>query len=54
MADKHNQLPRFLSVLAIVLFRGVTSDIDEGFDGNNFNRVDADSEALYRLSQVCK
>ncbi|CAL1679367.1 unnamed protein product [Lasius platythorax] len=51
MADKHNQLPRFLSVLAIVLFRGVTSDIDEGFDGNNFNRVDADSEALYRLSQ---
>ncbi|XP_011265117.1 peptidyl-alpha-hydroxyglycine alpha-amidating lyase 2 isoform X2 [Camponotus floridanus] len=50
MASEHNQLSRFLLVLAIVLFRYVTSDINDGnFAGNNFNRLD--TEALYHLSQ---
>lgn len=39
MADGGNRFPRVLSVLAIVIFKGVTCNIDDGSidDGNNFD-----------------
>ncbi|XP_036148817.1 peptidyl-alpha-hydroxyglycine alpha-amidating lyase 2 isoform X9 [Monomorium pharaonis] len=47
MAGRRIQFSRLLSLCTISIFRGVTSNIDDGvFDETNFNRFDG----LYRLS----
>ncbi|EZA59478.1 hypothetical protein DMN91_010870 [Ooceraea biroi] len=41
MANGRDRLPQFLPVLMILLFKGVTSDIERsGFDENSFSRFD--------------
>lgn len=49
MADGHNQLARFFSVLVVILFNRVACDIDDGsFDENDFR----ESSELYDISHV--
>ncbi|XP_018403993.1 PREDICTED: peptidyl-alpha-hydroxyglycine alpha-amidating lyase 2-like isoform X2 [Cyphomyrmex costatus] len=47
MASRRNQFLRVLLIFTVVVFRGVTSNINDGnFDGSNFNKFDAS----YRFS----
>ncbi|KYN31222.1 Peptidyl-alpha-hydroxyglycine alpha-amidating lyase 2 [Trachymyrmex septentrionalis] len=42
MASRRNEFLRILLICAVVIFRGVTSNINDGsFDGSNFNKFDA-------------